>query len=473
MQQLSAKKYIETKVRQLPIDNCYINTGWELAGMASVVVCRRHVNDHLSGAIYLVDLKCLGVKDTMYFFNEERTEAENRFFSRGNTFEVIDYNIAHNIVFAGHDFAMQYHIEPHKEFATTRFVLEEDDEKVPIIDIEVGDGPESKPHLMVFNPGHYSDVLAKLKKYAGEGNYYYTGMMTPFGDKDEAETEHEDDYDGDEDDDEHINLADLAIGGLNFTTVKQVSIDDLLNEEIIKSRHPIEIMVAKAELLVQVFNKIPKTDEHENEIAIIDEQQEFIYNSSEWPIGFDNNSFKDSIKLFNDYSGEFTQTDMGEDIQLGILERHLDKCKENLFFLIMVFESYLTKEFIGQMKILLPVMQLNGHLPLIQLELAFYHLLMEEIPENSREIIDSLSINNAFPSLTQFGDDELCMFFAIQIIRYCRNGQMDCAVAYYELLTETSHADQRLFILFIMYHEFLPALDSAIFNRELEGKYQV
>ena len=37
--------------------------------MANIIIARKHSNDNLTFGIYLVDLLCLGVKDSFYGFN--------------------------------------------------------------------------------------------------------------------------------------------------------------------------------------------------------------------------------------------------------------------------------------------------------------------------------------------------------------------------------------------------------------------
>src|ERR1700710_2826552 len=98
---LSPKKYIETKVRSLPIYTCLVNADWQEAGMANVIVMRQHVNGHVSGGIYLVDLQCLGVKDTSWFFNEDESKMMKSFeVPFAPKLAEIDYQLAHNIIYA-------------------------------------------------------------------------------------------------------------------------------------------------------------------------------------------------------------------------------------------------------------------------------------------------------------------------------------------------------------------------------------
>lgn len=208
-QQLSPQKYIETKARTLPVYKCHVNSDWEDSKMANVIVMRKHTNWNVTVGFYLVDLYCLGIKDTFYFFNKPEEEVMERLNKSPQPFEQIDYNLAHNIIYAGHDFAADYEIQPHKEFATTKYILEEDDDNIPIIEVETGD-EDGKPHLIVNKSYNYSPIAEKLRKHAGEGNYFLTIADDEFfeGEFDEDEEFDDEDYDED-DEDADSPLADI------------------------------------------------------------------------------------------------------------------------------------------------------------------------------------------------------------------------------------------------------------------------
>lgn len=63
-QQLSPESYIRQRSRTLPIGECRINPEWETGGMAEIMICRRHSNGNITFCLYMVDLYCLGIKDT-------------------------------------------------------------------------------------------------------------------------------------------------------------------------------------------------------------------------------------------------------------------------------------------------------------------------------------------------------------------------------------------------------------------------
>jgi len=135
------EKYLRTQARKLPIYECLINNGWDQSMMANILVTRKHSNGRYSSAVYLVDLYCLGVKGSEFFFNqreEEFTDFKNEFYP-DDFFKTVDYTLIHNIIFAGIEFAEEYGFAPCKEFTkNTQFLLEEDTDDIEVIEIECG-----------------------------------------------------------------------------------------------------------------------------------------------------------------------------------------------------------------------------------------------------------------------------------------------------------------------------------------------
>jgi hypothetical protein len=190
---MSDKAYIQSgNARKLPIHQCLVTSDWREAGLAQVIVCRRHVTGNITGGFYLVDLLCTGVKDSFFFFNQSpdmlAEMQENFAMEQGIVMETCDYVLAHNIIYSAVDFAGSYGIEPSLDFAMTKMILETDDEeRIELMDIECG--KDGKPFLMAQpSDPRRSYYLRQLQQYAGEGNYEFF--------RDAA------DFDEDEDDDE-------------------------------------------------------------------------------------------------------------------------------------------------------------------------------------------------------------------------------------------------------------------------------
>lgn len=149
--QLSPENYIKTRARNLPLDQCFINVEWKETGMANVIVTRKHTNGNLTFGVYLVDMFALGTKNTFFNFNQPESVI-NEILSKAD-FVQLDYELAHNIIYGGNEFAEEHGFKIHKDFAKlTQYILEIDDERIPLIDLEFG--KEGKP-LVIGNLGSF------------------------------------------------------------------------------------------------------------------------------------------------------------------------------------------------------------------------------------------------------------------------------------------------------------------------------
>ena len=175
IQMLSPENYIRQKARTLPVYECWVNTDWKDDGIANITIGRKHPNGNITMGLYLVDLQCLGVKDATYKFNistfEYREYLER--IEEAIELEQIPYNLAHNIIFAGIEFAEDYNFKPHKDFAIAQYILEEDTDDIELIEIDCG-GEDGKPLYIqgsLDNNVRANQVIAHLEKHAGPGNY--------------------------------------------------------------------------------------------------------------------------------------------------------------------------------------------------------------------------------------------------------------------------------------------------------------
>lgn len=206
-QNLSAENYIRQRARNLPIYQCLINSDWKESGMGFITLSRKHVNGNITFCNYLVDLKCLGVKDTHYQFNVSMYDYEDfldRYLSLMDSVEV-EYDLIHNIIFAAWEFADEIGFEPHKDFISiTQYMLEEDTDDIALMHIACGN-EDGKPLYMPSDDTTQSEisfVLNHLNEKVGEGNFFY--IIPGFDNLDE---------DGwDEDDEEELEELFEAVG---------------------------------------------------------------------------------------------------------------------------------------------------------------------------------------------------------------------------------------------------------------------
>ncbi len=155
---LSPEKYIQTKARTLPLKECLVMKDWKELGISNVIVARQHASGNITMGVYLVDIYCLGVKDTLYRYNISEVEYQRLkdSFSVADTLVEIPYVEVHNLIYGAVAYAEELGIPPHKDFKITEKILEEDDDNIPFIEMEFGS--EGKPLLMV-------DTLLEASKY--------------------------------------------------------------------------------------------------------------------------------------------------------------------------------------------------------------------------------------------------------------------------------------------------------------------
>jgi len=383
--QLSPEKYIQTRVRSIPIYKCFVTRDWQEFGMANVVVMRKHINGNITSGIYMVDLFCLGIKDTFYFFNEPEEELFEKINIERSYLQEVDYTLAHNIIYAGRDFALEFDIQPHKNFSITKFILEEDNDAIAVLDIPAGD-ENGNPHLIVNSSYNYSPVLEKLKKHAGEGNYTFTLDDNDYdeeeGDEDEWEND-EDDFDEEDtwdDREDEESLDDIEPGYLDFNHVSEFETDslkDALEEHI---REPLDEIIIKTELL---WRRI--LEEKPGLIAT----EEYVRNTKEF------RRYEDKIDQWIE-SSEKNLNEREKAFQRLKSLVHKDAGIQELINLISQYsfnETIATMIFHGiPMHVLLPsIEELQNHFskfpPAVQLTIAAYSIVLQKESYDKHQLI--------------------------------------------------------------------------------------
>lgn len=164
-QHLSPEQFIKQKARALEIGPCYLTDDLTDMKEGYVVVTRRHTGGRVSLAMFLVDVYCLGVKDSFYRLRMDPEEFED-FVESIPRVKECTYNEAHNWVYGSIAFAEEAGIEPDKSFNLTQYMLEEDTDDIPLIEYEFG--KNGKHFLMCHTNLEASKYLPLLKKNLGD-----------------------------------------------------------------------------------------------------------------------------------------------------------------------------------------------------------------------------------------------------------------------------------------------------------------
>lgn len=169
---LSPTKYVKTKARSLPWGKCYINDNWKIQGMATIVMTRVQPSGKLIAGIYLVDVFCMGLKQTTMRFGIEESELNDLMPDLYDRFdmerELAAPVLLQNIIYGAIEYAEDLGFSFDKDFYLTEYILDPADD-IGYIDIDFG--KDGKPFYVEGPFDKTLLVLAKLTKAVGADNF--------------------------------------------------------------------------------------------------------------------------------------------------------------------------------------------------------------------------------------------------------------------------------------------------------------
>lgn len=140
-----------------PLEKCLINDNWNKEGMANIFISRKTpFNTWIVGG-YLVDLYCLGLKDTYVRHNIEEKEILQFYSGAFFSFTIIEcpIELARQIVYGGIDYARDLGFSPHRDFRRSKKILGDRVLEEETFFVEFGhngkpfyiSGPNDDPHV--------------------------------------------------------------------------------------------------------------------------------------------------------------------------------------------------------------------------------------------------------------------------------------------------------------------------------------
>jgi len=160
------------EAERYPIHECLIGSDWHERGLAHIVLSRVQPDGNLVVGSYLVDVFCLGLKDTFARANlpksTYKTELRDRLTDEGQL-ETCPMEVAHTIIYGGIEYARQFGFRPHHDFKLSHCVLGQRDPSLMGADVEFG--KDGRPFYIA---GPHDDVrktIRQLQAAAGEGNF--------------------------------------------------------------------------------------------------------------------------------------------------------------------------------------------------------------------------------------------------------------------------------------------------------------
>lgn len=187
---LSPDQFVKQRARSLEIGTCYVSNDIEAVGEGHVIVTRKHTGGKISMAVYLVDIWCVGVKNSFYRLRLMDSEFENFIYTYKIGLRECSYDEAHNWIYGAIAFAEEAGIKPDKSFNITQYMLEEDDDSIPLIEYEYG--KNGKHTLVIHTRLEASRYLSLLEKNLGKGNYDFILNVHDVDFEDDADDDEED-----------------------------------------------------------------------------------------------------------------------------------------------------------------------------------------------------------------------------------------------------------------------------------------
>jgi hypothetical protein len=151
-----------------------MDRAWQEHLETNVIITRCHKDGKISAGVYLIDAACVGVKDTFYLFATEQSNINELVGLCQDThhdFGEVTYEEAHNFILGAIEFAEEGGIKPHRDFAITQYIMEEDTDDIPLIEYEYG--RDGKHVLFASDENELRKYLPSLRSALGDNFEYY------------------------------------------------------------------------------------------------------------------------------------------------------------------------------------------------------------------------------------------------------------------------------------------------------------
>ena len=109
-----------------PVAQCIVSENWQEQGLANIFVVRQLPSTKYIFGAYLLDLLCLGLKDTFCNANIPDAAMRSMIAQTGQNFVPIDYEDARSIIFGGIEFASKLGFSPNLDWKDSKHIVESD-----------------------------------------------------------------------------------------------------------------------------------------------------------------------------------------------------------------------------------------------------------------------------------------------------------------------------------------------------------
>ncbi len=175
---LSPKKKIH-QARAYPIHECLINASWQESGLATLLISRRQPDGDLLFGVYLVDIFCLGLKNTFcnvdFSTSSYRMDVVRKSFSDQDSIPC-SVELAHHVIYGAIAYAEQFGFRPNKDYQLSQYILDVP-ENFPPSELEFG--RNGKPYFIAGPDDNIAKITHQLESAVGRDHYDSQFLVDP------------------------------------------------------------------------------------------------------------------------------------------------------------------------------------------------------------------------------------------------------------------------------------------------------
>ena len=207
------------RAAEFPIHECFISSGWEERGLAQVFVVRQLPNRTYLLGIYLVDVFCLGVKNTFVRARLQQAEVRSLLDQVPERTSKISYEEARSVILGAVEFARRFGIEPHPDWAVSGPLVEPERS----FDRAFEFGKDGKPFYIQGPHDDAEAIMRRLSPLVREGRAHFLTVTDLNGRGDELEDDDDGSFEDWQDD------ISLLLEEKRFTDARE-EIEDMMKE---------------------------------------------------------------------------------------------------------------------------------------------------------------------------------------------------------------------------------------------------
>jgi len=160
-----------------PLHECLIDKEWQDRGLAQIFLSRRQPNNKLTLGVYLVDIYCLGLKNTFCHANFSLEEYQRLKLATLKETVLVPCSPgkACKIIFGAIEYAKRIGFKPQKDFDLSQYVLEELQNNDCDLTLEFGKG--GKPLYIAGPDDDVKAIIETLRRNVGEDNFHFIAPL--------------------------------------------------------------------------------------------------------------------------------------------------------------------------------------------------------------------------------------------------------------------------------------------------------